>query len=78
MGSHHQATRKGRPGIELTSRMTGIRVRHRQGSPSPFCYLGDGQTSLFLRQESQLQADFDLHPASFTLEEEEKDANGPK
>lgn len=77
-GSHHQTTRKGRPGIELASAMTELKVRPQQGSPSPFCYLGDGQTSLLLRQELQLQADPDLHSASLTLEREEKDVNGPK
>lgn len=47
-----------------------------QDLPSPFCCLGDGEASL--RQELWLEADPDLHPASLTLEKEEKDAAHPK
>ena len=71
-GSYYQITRKCRSGRELALGMT---IPH-QDLPSPFCCLGDGEASL--RQELWLEADPDLHPASLTLEKEEKDAAHPK
>lgn len=56
-GPHHQTTGKGRPEIEVASRMAGLRIRPHQGSLSSFCYLGDGPTNLLLRQELLLKGD---------------------